>query len=108
MPGPKVPGGKPALHLSPSHSCALVQALTLLLLLPQDPQLTYTLDTVHKNIYFLARSQQCNEDVIMNRSEVSIWKEVCLIPQGYPCHMFTVHCEEKSQASASYCLKTGC
>lgn len=108
MPGPKVPRGTPVLHPSPSHGCALVQALALLLPLLRDPRLTYTLDTVHKHIYFLARSQQCDEDVIVNRSEVSIWEEVCLIPQGHPRHMFTVHCKEKPQASASCCLKTGC
>lgn len=41
----------------------------------------------------------------MNRSEVSIWEEVCLIPQGHPRHVLTVHCEEKLQASASCCLR---
>lgn len=105
MLGPKIPGEKPVLYPSPSHSSALVQAL--LVPLPQEPQLTYALDTVHKHIYFLSGSQQCNEDVIVNRSEVSIWKKVCLIPQGHPCHVFTVHCKEKPQASASCCLKAG-
>lgn len=41
----------------------------------------------------------------MDRSEVSIWKEVCLIPQGHPCHVLTVHCQEKAQTSASCCLR---
>lgn len=105
MLGPKVPGEKPVLHPSPSHCSA--QALPFLVPLPQESGLTYSLDTVHKHIYFLSGSQQCNEDVIVNRSEVSIWKKVCLIPQGHPCHVFTVHCKEKPKASASCCLKAG-
>lgn len=104
---PQVPEEKPALHPSPSHHSALVQALTFPVPLPQEPGLTYTLDTVHKHIYFLSRSQQSNEDVIVNRSEISVWEKVCLIPQGHPCHVFTVHCKEKPQASASSCLKAG-
>lgn len=106
--GPQVPGEKPVPHPSPSHHSALVQgALTFLVPLPQEPQLTYTLDTVHEHIYFLSRSQQGNEDVIVNRSKVSIWEKVCLVPQGHPCHVFTVHCKEKPQASASSCFKAG-
>lgn len=97
-------GVKLVLQCFPSHSCARVQAPAHPLP-SSDPALTYTLDTVHEHIYFLPRSQQCYKDVVVDRSEVSIRKEVCLIPQGNPCHVLTVHCQEKPRASASCCLR---